>query len=155
MDKPIRKGVRTYLLNGNQIVVIKYLTEENRNYYDIPGGKIEENETNEQAAIREFKEETGIDIFNLKLVGNLIVECPKKIFDFDIFITKDYNGKPSVFTENSSMWIDIDYLLKQEKRFKTTELLSKSYNKYLKLNNNFKIKFILDDNDNIIEKFVS
>lgn len=155
MNKPIRKGVRTYLLNENQIVVIKYLTKENKNYYDIPGGKIEENETNEQAAIREFKEETGIDIFNLKLVGNLIVECPKKIFDFDIFITKDYNGKPSVFTENSSMWIDIDYLLKQEKRFKTTELLSKSYNKYLKLNNNFKIKFILDDNDNIIEKFVS
>lgn len=155
MDKPIRKGVRTYLLNGNQIVVIKYLTEENRNYYDIPGGKIEKNETNEQAAIREFKEETGIDIFNLKLVGNLIVECPKKIFDFDIFITKDYNGNPCVFNENDSMWIDIDYLLKQEKRFKTTELLSKSYDKYLKSNNIFKIKFILDDNDNIIEKFVS
>lgn len=152
MKKPIRKGVRTYLFNENKIVVIKYSNKENKDYYDIPGGKIEENETNVNAAVREFKEETGIDVFNLNLVGNLIVEYPEKIFDFDIFITEEYNGMPRIFKENESMWIDINSLLKEEKRFKTTELLSKTYCKYLKTEKNFKIKFVLDDNDNIINK---
>lgn len=152
MGKPIRKGVRTYLINENKIVVIRYLTPKNMDYYDIPGGKIENNETNVNAAIREFKEETGIDIFDLKLVGNLIVEYPEMIFDIDIFITKKYNGTPCTFAENESMWIDIDSLLKEEKRFKTTTLLSKTYNKYLTTGKNFKIKFVLDDNDNIINK---
>ena len=44
MNKPIRKAVRTYLIEGNSIVAIKHKEKESRNFYDIPGGKIEENE---------------------------------------------------------------------------------------------------------------
>ena len=43
MNKPIRKGVSTYLINENKIVVIRYLPQKNMDYYDIPGGKIEKN----------------------------------------------------------------------------------------------------------------
>ena len=32
-----------------------------KNYYDIPGGKIEDGEVSEQTAIREMKEETGLN----------------------------------------------------------------------------------------------
>ena len=40
------------------------------NYYDIPGGKVEENESAIDASIREFKEETGIEVINQKYKGN-------------------------------------------------------------------------------------
>ncbi len=35
-------------------------------YYDIPSGKMEEGELPNQTVIREIKEETGIEIKNLK-----------------------------------------------------------------------------------------
>lgn len=60
--KPVRKAVRTFLINNNKIIVIKYKNNKNKDYYDIPGGKIEENENSIDASIREFKEETGIEI---------------------------------------------------------------------------------------------
>lgn len=41
MNKKVRKAVRTFLINENKVVVTKYKTEENSDYYDIPDGKIE------------------------------------------------------------------------------------------------------------------
>ena len=67
MDKPIRKAVRCYLIKDNKVIVTKYKKGNRKEgYYDIPGGKIEEGEIPKQTAIREMKEETGIDIKNLK-----------------------------------------------------------------------------------------
>ena len=64
----------------NKVVAIKYTTN-NKGFYDIPGGKIEDNETSIDAAIREFKEETTIDIRNPKYADNLIVEYPNKEYN--------------------------------------------------------------------------
>lgn len=95
MNKKIRKAVRTFLINDNNVVATKYKTEQNLDYYDIPGGKIEEGETSQEAAIREFKEETGIKIIDQQYKGNVIIEYPNMIFDFDVFIAKEYDGTPS------------------------------------------------------------
>ena len=97
--KSVRKAVRTFLINDNKVIVIKYKTNKNMNYYDIPGGKIEENESAINASIREFKEETGIEIINQKYKGNVIVEYPNMIFDFDIYLVNDYKGYPKEFEE--------------------------------------------------------
>lgn len=67
MDKPIRKAVRSYLIKDNKVVVTKYKKGNRKEgYYDIPRDKIEDGEIPKQTAIREMKEETGIDIKNLK-----------------------------------------------------------------------------------------
>ena len=115
--KPVRKAVRTFLINDNKVIVIKYKTNKNMSYYDIPGGKIEENESAIDASIREFKEETGIEIINQKYKGNVIVEYPNMIFDFDIYLVNDYKGNPQEFEENCSMWINIEDLLNRIKNF--------------------------------------
>ena len=73
MDKPIRKAVRCYLIKDNMVVATKYKQGNKDGYYDIPGGKIEEGEFSEQTAIREMKEETGLDVKELKYKGNMIL----------------------------------------------------------------------------------
>lgn len=83
MDKPVRKAVRTFVIQDNKVLVIKYLTEKNNGFYDIPGGKIENGETNFDASIRECLEETGIQIINQKYIGNLVIEYPEMIFDLE------------------------------------------------------------------------
>ena len=150
LNKPVRKAVRTFIFDKNKVIAIRYSTnDEIKDYYDIPGGKIEDGETNEEASIRECKEETGIEIISQKLIGNLIIEYPNRIFDFDIFIAESYKGCPKSFKENNSMWINIYELLSQNKIFPTIEFLKPKYKNYFKFGN-FKIKFIVDDNHNIL-----
>ena len=142
-DKKIRKAVRTYLIEDDKIVVIKYKKHDN-GYYDIPGGKIEENESPPKASIREFKEETGIDILKQHYIGNNIIEFPDRIFDFDIYIVDEYKGKPLDFDENDSMWVDLNKIQNEEKIFPSIKAI-----KYLKDNMNLRI--YCESNDEIIE----
>lgn len=79
MDKPVRKAVRTFVIQENKVLAIKYSTEKNNGFYDIPGGKIENGETNFDASIRECLEETCIQINNQKYIGNLVIEYPEMI----------------------------------------------------------------------------
>lgn len=151
MNKPIRKAVRTFIIQDDKVLAIKYLTEKNNSFYDIPGGKIENEETNFDASIRECLEETGIQIINQKYIGNLIIEYPEMIFDFDVIICNQFKGGPHNFDENESMWIEIEDLIKQDKIFPCVNILKPDYKKYFKYGN-FKIKFIVDKKHNILKK---
>ena len=46
----------------NKILIAKRLSGKYKEYWEFPGGKIENNETHKQALIREIKEELNIDI---------------------------------------------------------------------------------------------
>ncbi len=152
MDKPIRKAVRCYLIKDNEVVVTKYKKgNKKEGYYDIPGGKIEEGEIPKQTAIREMKEETGIEIQNLKYKGIMTIEYPDRMFIFDTFITKEYEGEPQEFEENTSEWIDIDELLKKEKILSNIILLDKFLIKGLiDDNRNFNLHIKVDEQENIL-----
>lgn len=143
MKKQVRKAVRTLLLKENKVVAIKYEIK-NKDFYDLPGGGIEGEETSYEASIREFKEETGIIIKRQKCIGNAIVEYPNRIFDFTIYLVEEFDGAPKDFLENSSFWITIEELLKEEKLFPTIEIL-----KYRK-EENISLKFLADENHKLL-----
>ena len=52
--------------NGEVLLVRQYRLLINGLSYEIPGGRVDENETPETAAIRECLEETGVQCLNLK-----------------------------------------------------------------------------------------
>ena len=47
------------------------LTQHSDRGYEFPGGKVEENETAKEAAIREVKEETGGRIKTIEYIGSI------------------------------------------------------------------------------------
>jgi len=53
----------------NSVILIRRKKEPFKDQWAIPGGFIEYGETAEHAAIRETKEETGLDVEIIKLVG--------------------------------------------------------------------------------------
>lgn len=57
----MQKRVRAVIIKDNKILLIKR-TKKDSVYWVIPGGAVEEKETNEEALKRECKEELGIDI---------------------------------------------------------------------------------------------
>lgn len=135
MEKTVRHAVRTYLIEqSGKVVVIKY-KEHNTGFYDIPGGKIEDGETKEEASIREFKEETGITILKQHYIGHNTIEYPERIFEFEIFIVDDYSGEPQEFEENDSMWVDIADIFNEPQIFPSIEVI-----RWLKTGMNVKLE---------------
>lgn len=65
----MKKYVAVVLL-FNQGKVLGVSRKDNHADFGLPGGKLEEGESFHQAAIRETKEETGLDIFGLQNVFN-------------------------------------------------------------------------------------
>ncbi len=152
-EKKIRKAAKCYLIEDNKILVIRY-GESNRKsgYYDIPGGKIENEETSEMTAIRELKEETGITAQNLKYKGKMKVEYPDRIFIFDIFLSHEYSGNLGTLEKNIPEWISIDELLKKEKILSNIALLDRNFIKGLIDDRyNFQMYIRVDEDENILK----
>lgn len=57
------------IFKGNAVVLIKRRKMPFEGMFALPGGFVEDNETVENACIRETKEETNLDIRNLNLIG--------------------------------------------------------------------------------------
>ncbi|MDG6920323.1 MAG: NUDIX domain-containing protein [Nitrososphaerota archaeon] len=65
MARPLPKvvlGAGTVIHRGGRLLVLKRAEEPNRGLWAFPGGKVEVGETPMQAAVRETKEEAGIDV---------------------------------------------------------------------------------------------
>ena len=54
-------GVRVIILDSEKRILMLKQCHEGKDIWMVPGGAIEDGENAEQAAIREVKEETGID----------------------------------------------------------------------------------------------
>ncbi len=62
-------AVDAIVIYGDRLVFIKRKNEPYKGMLALPGGFVEEDETTEQAVIREVREETGLKAEILKLVG--------------------------------------------------------------------------------------
>ncbi|MFO3716569.1 8-oxo-dGTP diphosphatase [Anaerococcus cruorum] len=111
----------------NEVVVLDKVKKEGWEGLTFPGGKVEENESLMAAAIREAKEETGLDIKNLKFVG-FITWLGKEYKDTGLlYETSDYKGDlVAENREGNLSWIDYE-------DFKKMDGMSLSMDKILKI----------------------
>ncbi len=72
-----------------EVLLIK--THKWRGKYAVPGGHIELGETMEQAAKREAREETGLEVFNLNFIHNDEMIFDKLFFKKKHFIFLDFS----------------------------------------------------------------
>ena len=66
-------GVYGIIEKEDKILLIKKTRGPYLGMYCLPGGRIENSETELQALKREILEETGIEISNVKLVANFVI----------------------------------------------------------------------------------
>lgn len=93
-----------------------------------------------------------MDIKNLEYAGNLIVEYSDRIYDFDVFVTSDFKGIPKETEENIASWIEIDKLLKKDKKFADIYLLDEFHYHDLINKTKFMWHFISDKNHHKIDE---
>ena len=68
MTRPVLT-VDIIIKKDNGYVFVKRRNEPFKDYWALPGGIVEYGETVEEAALREAKEETGLDVNLLQLIG--------------------------------------------------------------------------------------
>lgn len=82
MNEAIFAG--TCIIHNNQILLVQESHKEAYGLWSLPLGHVEDNESTEQSAIRETKEETGYEV---KLINHKSIKIDGKEFKS----TKDFN----------------------------------------------------------------
>lgn len=83
------------IFNKDKTKVLIFKINDGRDYYLLPGGRIEFNETSINAIKREIKEETGFDLdFNLiNIQENFVEKSDVQIMQYDFCFSSIYYGK--------------------------------------------------------------
>ena len=97
--------------HGNiQILLIKHI---NSGHWSFPKGHIENNETETETAVREIKEETGIDVNIDPTFRETVSYFPKKdtqkVVVYFIAQAKNFQYKPQEDEISEIRWVDIVY----------------------------------------------
>lgn len=106
------KCVLTYVIDGSRVLMIEKKTGLGAGYINAPGGHIEIEETKAEAAIRETKEETGLDVSDLEERGVLRFQFKDGLRMLGyVFFTSSFYGELIEETEETKpFWTDISTL---------------------------------------------
>lgn len=77
---------------AGRLLVVKRAHEPGAGLWSIPGGRVEPGETDEQAAVREAREETGLEVAVGRLLGEVDVPGPGVVFRIRDFECRPVGG---------------------------------------------------------------
>ena len=111
--EPSERCVLTYVMDGDNVLLILKKRGLGDGYYNAPGGHIELEETSTEAAIRETKEETGLTVSDLKERGTLRFQFKDGMrMVCYVFATSVWEGDLKECDEAKPFWADknnLDY----------------------------------------------
>lgn len=100
--------------NGKILITQRNLQKDQGGLWEFPGGKIEPNETREDAIIREIKEELDIDIKADNYLEEKVFNYPEKDINLIALKCSKINGKIKLLEHEDYRWVDNSELEKFE-----------------------------------------
>ncbi|MFA7222131.1 MAG: (deoxy)nucleoside triphosphate pyrophosphohydrolase [Bacilli bacterium] len=97
--------VAAIIFNKDNIYATERGYGDFKGWWEFPGGKIEENETREEALIREIKEELNTTISVDKFLTTVEYDYPKFHLHMDCFICKVVSGKLTLLEALDAKWL--------------------------------------------------
>ena len=95
---------------SDEIVLVKRKNDPYKGYWELPGGFVEENETIEEAAVREVKEETSINVGLKEILGvySDVKRDPRGRVATVAFISNPIGGKLKASSDaEEAKWIKV------------------------------------------------
>lgn len=92
-------SVSVAVCDGDKVLLVLRGREPSRGLYAFPGGRVEAGETDEEAAIREVFEETGLSVSNLTEFQTVFISGTRDgaavRYRLRVFTTQTFIGTPS------------------------------------------------------------
>jgi len=112
-----REAAGGIVMEGDRILLLRRSTKETSKHgmWEFPGGKLEEGETAEEAAIIETKEESGLDVVVKGKAGEHIDHRKEKVYHAFFVEPANVNQEVKLSEEHDqSLWVTIDEALAME-----------------------------------------
>jgi len=108
----MKKASCILLIDEKNKLFLSVSLKTDKTDFNLPGGKVEKGETFKQAAIREMKEETGLDILEKDLI--IFQEDFVDGFQVITYLTTNYTN--NIYTEEEGIvkWLPYIYLTKSK-----------------------------------------
>ncbi len=101
-------AVITYILKDEEVLLIHKKKGLGAGMINAPGGHIEEGETPEEAAIRETREEVGLETENLIFSGDLFFHFTNGLkLRGTVFLCRDFSGDLIETDEADPFWCSL------------------------------------------------
>ena len=71
----------------DKILLVKRNTVPFKGYWALPGGRMDPGETSEQTVVREVKEETGLDVAIVRIIGKYVEKGVKDDVEYEYYPT--------------------------------------------------------------------
>lgn len=103
-----------FLTKKNQVLLALKKRGFGANRYNGIGGKIELNETVEEALIRESQEEIGVTPLKFEKMANIVFDeyfkSEPTLVEVDVYIASKWTGKPTESEEVNPKWFKINQI---------------------------------------------
>lgn len=95
----------------SQVFITKRPDDKHKGgFWEFPGGKVELDETIEQAMVRELEEEVGITTTEQQLFEHLEFDYPDKSLKFDFILVTQFEGQPYGKEGQQGEWVAVSKL---------------------------------------------
>ena len=112
--KQVKVAVGVVLRGGKSgdktFVTRRHAHQHQGGKWEFPGGKVEANETTEQALVRELAEEIGINVHSSKPLIVIEHEYTDKHVALDVHTVSDFSGEPKGLEGQDGQWIELTAL---------------------------------------------
>ena len=102
--------VAAVIRNRNRVFATQRGYGDYKDWWEFPGGKIEEGETPEQALIREIKEELDVDIKVGDIITTVEYDYPEFHLSMDCFWANVVSGQLTLLEHEAARWVSLKKL---------------------------------------------
>lgn len=104
------KVVAAIIRDGNKIFATQRGYGDQKDGWEFPGGKIETNESPQQALVREIKEELDTDIVVGDYLTTIEYDYPAFHLSMQCFWCSIIDGTPVLKEHEAARWLDMEFI---------------------------------------------
>ncbi len=110
MREPVRVVAALIRRAGTVLIAKRSLSRPRGGLWELPGGKVEPGETDEQALVRELEEELGVTVEVVSIYGQTEFMYPELTVDLIGFNCRLTTGEPEALEHEQLRWIAVEDL---------------------------------------------